>query len=538
MTSEDGVEVKFVLGDLLPTYYDVAISIFSVASKPGTAKMKSVIRSYAFALIDMWEKSFTNRHVLGRNAVIERLEKLVKLYYSKVYVVSNRESKKHEYDSMLPAKSIRSINKDWKKTSIQYTINRRLTSFPITSLMDIIKDKEDLKGVEKVFYHDQNNARICRLSEEIDLKWVEEQLVIIQRNEIQQQDEANISDGEESATEDMDTDNTELNTSRTRSGRVLVAKFDAGTQTEFVHINNCKPAIRVTRDCTTEIKKTCAMVSVKVSTSLAPVAVQTVCQELYGHQYYLTKAEAIEKDPSLAVYREEVSELPEKRRRFIVDERKQKNPLSKRQDYIPYKNVLPSARTINDYKQMMAIQSEADAANALFNKKDTIRCTLHYDTTSRSKIDGEWPSIIFSFSDKQRYVLRPIFFAYEDRVQITKLIIETFERLALLVNESNEEMPNAKTLWEKVDMVMTDSVEKNLHIENGIAAGLNSTHIPLHLLCKAHTVEALDRSNINVLAELEATLKFREALESINPGIYVIQHLTLFMLSLPFYICP
>ena len=48
MTSEDGVEVKFILGDVLPTYYDAAISIFSVASKPGTAKMKAVIRSYAF----------------------------------------------------------------------------------------------------------------------------------------------------------------------------------------------------------------------------------------------------------------------------------------------------------------------------------------------------------------------------------------------------------------------------------------------------------------------------------------------------------
>ena len=74
MTSEDGVEVKFILGDVLPTYYDAAISIFSVASKPGTAKMKAVIRSYAFALIDMWEKSFTSKHVLGRNAVIDRLK--------------------------------------------------------------------------------------------------------------------------------------------------------------------------------------------------------------------------------------------------------------------------------------------------------------------------------------------------------------------------------------------------------------------------------------------------------------------------------
>ena len=55
---------------------------------------------------------------------------------------------------------------------------------------------------------------------------------------------------------------------------------------------------------------------------------------------------------------------------------------------------------------------------------------------------------------------------------------------------------------------MIDSVEADPQIENGIAAALGSNHIPLHLLCKAHTVEALDISNINV--------KFRKAPESIN----------------------
>ena len=66
---------------------------------------------------------------------------------------------------------------------------------------------------------------------------------------------------------------------------------------------------------------------------------------------------------------------------------------------------------------------------------------------------------------------------------------------------------------------MTDSVEKNLHIEKGIAKELKSNHVPYHFLCKAHTVEALDPSNINVLANLEHALKFREALEFVNSGV-------------------
>ena len=56
-------EVKFILGDTLPTYYDAAISIFSSASKPNSAKMKKAINSYTNSLIEMWEKAFTTETV-------------------------------------------------------------------------------------------------------------------------------------------------------------------------------------------------------------------------------------------------------------------------------------------------------------------------------------------------------------------------------------------------------------------------------------------------------------------------------------------
>jgi len=43
--------------------------------------------------------------------------------------------------------------------------------------------------------------------------------------------------------------------------------------------------------------------------------------------------------------------------------------------------------------------------------------------------------------------------------------------------------------------------------------------VPLHLLCKSHTVEGLDRSNIAVLAVVESQIKLREKMEAIDPGI-------------------
>ena len=46
----------FVLGDKLPTNYDVAIAIFSVAQKLKSDKMKHCIRAYVTALINLWTK--------------------------------------------------------------------------------------------------------------------------------------------------------------------------------------------------------------------------------------------------------------------------------------------------------------------------------------------------------------------------------------------------------------------------------------------------------------------------------------------------
>lgn len=59
MIKMEEVQLKFVVGDVLPTYDEAAISIFSVAVKPSTSKMKQVINGYGNSLINMWERSFT-----------------------------------------------------------------------------------------------------------------------------------------------------------------------------------------------------------------------------------------------------------------------------------------------------------------------------------------------------------------------------------------------------------------------------------------------------------------------------------------------
>ena len=135
--------------------------------------------------------------------------------------------------------------------------------------------------------------------------------------------------------------------------------------------------------------------------------------------------------------------------------------------------------------------------------------TLHPD--AKLIVIGQVSYSVFLITD----LFCLLFFAFGDRAETVKLLVETFERLALLIDR-NQGSARAKDLWEKTSIIMIDSVEKDLHIEKGIAKELKSNHVPYHSLCKAHIVEALDRSNINVLANLEHALKLREGLESMN----------------------
>ena len=78
----------------------------------------------------------------------------------------------------------------------------------------------------------------------------------------------------------------------------------------------------------------------------------------------------------------------------------------------------------------------------------------------------------------------------------------------------------AKIIWQKLTFISTDAVSKNYHIGEGIAARLNSSHVPIHVLCKSHTVEGLDRASLKVLTNcLETPLNLRAKMESINPGL-------------------
>ena len=141
------------------------------------------------------------------------------------------------------------------------------------------------------------------------------------------------------------------------------------------------------------------------------------------------------------------------------------------------------------------------------------KCTLHFASTQRSKIDRDWSCPILIFSNIWRFSLRPLFIAYEDRENLVHLTVETYEHLAL------NEVITPPELWVKITAIMTDSLNKNLKIEDGVADALKMNYKPYHLLCKSHLVETCYRSMIEVSSDIEKELQLRERFEMLNPSV-------------------
>ena len=86
---------------------------------------------------------------------------------------------------------------------------------------------------------------------------------------------------------------------------------------------------------------------------------------------------------------------------------KRKRPKSA-EDYEKYKYVLPSARVINREKHLQAIQVERNCALAMLDATSEDVITVHYDTTKRRRIQGEWTSLIVQMSSGKAFRLRPL----------------------------------------------------------------------------------------------------------------------------------
>ena len=103
---------------------------------------------------------------------------------------------------------------------------------------------------------------------------------------------------------------------------------------------------------------------------------------------------------------------------------------------------MPDKRTVSDFKCKKSLHQEIQAAQALGNKKEGTQVTLHNDTMSRSKVDGEWPSLTLNFlsDDKQdckMYPLRTLFLHLKIETKLLSSFLKHLKDWQLLLVATN-----------------------------------------------------------------------------------------------------
>ena len=279
-----------------------------------------------------------------------------------------------------------------------------------------------------------------------------------------------------------------------RSGRVRETKTtkDSNCQTEYQYEDR-RPLRSGCRNFNESVKIALAASSSRANISSEQARRSFQAENEHFHKYYLSVEEATGNTSKPTI--------------------QEKKKAKSKEDYMKYEYVIPSRQVIDRMKHLMAIQEERNAALALIDALPDEVMTIKYDTTSRRRLNGEWPSIILKSSSGKKYRLRSLHMSHEDRQNIVQLFIATLGRLAIASGVDK------KLIWSKIGAIMTDSVSKNLGIENMIAASLSSLHIPLHLLCASHTCEVFDAGNLKVLARIEEQLNIKQKILSHLPSL-------------------
>ena len=110
--------------------------------------------------------------------------------------------------------------------------------------------------------------------------------------------------------------------------------------------------------------------------------------------------------------------------------------------------------------------------------------------------------------------------AFETHENIQNFVQKMYTRMAADVSVRLHTNVEPKRLWENTTFFCTDAVSKNHFVGQGVAKYFNSTHVPIHTLCKSHTVEGLDKPSLKVLSNhLKIPLNLRQYFKAINPSL-------------------
>ena len=307
------------LGDKLPAIYEATIHIHYL-SPTATAEIRdTVIHQYASSLHDLWVCSFGSEYAKLCKTIPQILYRIMAEYdkYCKTHLYGNAKQG-------IPTTPIFRVNRDWfnycvansaELTCIQEKghPSKNKAALPLISpnhvlnqsgLLDIGLNTGNLTGPESIFYKDQNENRKFCVSAEIDEQYEEAHQAEIEKHLAAEDEYMNetISNpveftGEFSTTSTADRREHYMKHSLQLSFSINQSDQECQDENDLPF---SRPSIRNIWNVNKNVKNTTATVSYRCAVSIpkACIALQTVCDKMYGHKYYLTPEEQEQFEPS------------------------------------------------------------------------------------------------------------------------------------------------------------------------------------------------------------------------------------------------
>jgi hypothetical protein len=162
-----------------------------------------------------------------------------------------------------------------------------------------------------------------------------------------------------------------------------------------------------------------------------------------------------------------ISEVPQSEFNVDTEAESPSKKLKYSESLITHEKVLPSYRTVGRKMHTLAIVKECNTALQLLEKGPDEKATLHYDSTSRKRLQGEQTSLILHLSSGHTLKLRPLTIAKETQESITEFIIMEVKRIAIAAD-----VDDPTKIWNLIDAIMTDAAAKNLGVESMVSLSI------------------------------------------------------------------
>ena len=161
-------------------------------------------------------------------------------------------------------------------------------------------------------------------------------------------------------------------------------------------------------------------------------------------------------------------------------------------------DTLPESKSIRDAGKSIEVMALNEIVKEIMNSDEQVVVT-YSDDGSKNQGAGSFSVQGITVNGTYR-ALPTMSIASESRNNLAALRVAVLEILQAASGVSS------KTLFEKIDFIITDQTAHNLKVEELLAKTLESEHIPNHLFCNVHPTLMFNRIITKQWAEIENTL--------------------------------